>query len=310
MPERSTLARLLALLLLADLALIVGWVSWIGQRSPLLALAGALALGLAHAPVLAAEFLLVPLLRRGDPAPPAGARALVRAWWVEIWLDLAVFAWRQPFRWRRHPDRLAGPGVAGRRGMVLVHGIVCNRGFWGPWLARLEQENRAFVAVNLEPVFAPIDDHVQAVERAVAAVSEATGLPPLVVGHSMGGLVVRAWLGATGAARVHHAVTLGTPHAGTWLARFARLDPGRQMHPQGDWLAALAGRWTPGLGARFTCWYSNCDNVVQPPSTATLPGADNRLEAGAAHVELAFRPRVMDQVFGLLSAPQPEAGRR
>jgi len=301
MSERSLLARQQATLLLVVVVAIIAWVTWMGPHSPLLAAAGAIGLGLGHAPFLALQFLLVPILRQGDPAPPAGAGTLLRAWWVETWLDVAVFAWRQPFGWRRHPDRLAGSGVRGRRGMVLVHGILCNRGFWNPWLARLEAQGHAFVAVNLEPVFAPIDDHVHALERAVEAVTEATGLPPLVVGHSMGGLVLRAWLGGTDAGRVHHAVTLGTPHGGTWLARFARLDPGRQMNPQGDWLRALARRGPPGLATRFTCWYSNCDNVVQPPSTATLAGADNRLEPGAAHVELAFRPRVMDQVFGLLS---------
>jgi hypothetical protein len=37
--------------------------------------------------------------------------------------------------------------------------------------------------------------------------------------------------------------------------------------------------------------------VVIPASTATLPGADNRLVRGAAHVELAFEPRVIAHVL-------------
>ena len=37
--------------------------------------------------------------------------------------------------------------------------------------------------------------------------------------------------------------------------------------------------------ANFTCWYSNCDNIVVPTSTAMLPGADNRLVTAQGHVQ-------------------------
>ena len=37
-----------------------------------------------------------------------------------------------------------------------------------------------------------------------------------------------------------------------------------------------------------------------PPSAATLPGADNRLLQGAAHVDLAFRTQVMAHTEDLL----------
>ncbi|RYF38882.1 MAG: permease, partial [Comamonadaceae bacterium] len=43
----------------------------------------------------------------------------------------------------------------------------------------------------------------------------------------------------------------------------------------------------------FTCWYSNCDNIVFPTSTAQLQGADNRFVDGVAHVQMAFHPEVM-----------------
>ena len=45
------------------------------------------------------------------------------------------------------------------------------------------------------------------------------------------------------------------------------------------------------------CWYTNCDNIVFPPSTATLPGADNRLVRGVAHVQLAFVPEVIERTL-------------
>jgi hypothetical protein len=66
------------------------------------------------------------------------------------------------------------------------------------------------------------------------------------------------------------------------------------------WLQQLAADAAVQAQPPFTCWYSNCDNVVFPSSNATLPGADNRLLTGVAHVELAFHPTVMAQTLALL----------
>ena len=44
------------------------------------------------------------------------------------------------------------------------------------------------------------------------------------------------------------------------------------------------------------------DNMVFPPSTASLPGADNRFVPNTAHVALGFHPQVMAQSLALLRA--------
>jgi triacylglycerol esterase/lipase EstA (alpha/beta hydrolase family) len=128
-------------------------------------------------------------------------------------------------------------------------------------------------------------------------------LPPLLVCHSMGGLAARAWLRASsGYARVHHVVTIGTPHHGTWLARFSRVANGRQMRIGCDWQRQLERDLPPQQRALFTCWYSNCDNIVFPASTATLPGAENRLLRGVAHVRLALHAGVMRDALSRIGA--------
>ncbi len=296
------LARLQQFITLTLLAVALAWLLVFWDRSALLALTGFAAVLLGYSGFLALEFLALRWINRKDPTPQPSWKELARAWLGETLVAPQVFCWRQPFRSCAIPDQISADGVVpGRRGVVFIHGFFCNRGFWTPWLKQLQGTGHAFVAVNLEPPFASIDDYAPVIEEAVQRVTAATGLPPLLVCHSMGGLAARAWLKAMRSeSRIAHVVTLGTPHRGTWLARFSRLANGRQMQLSGGWHQALDAGMQVDRHALFTCWYSNCDNIVFPSSTATLPGADNRLLCGAAHVQLAFRPEVMHATLSLL----------
>jgi len=311
MPPTSRLARLQQAVVLGLVAAAALWAIhwWPGHR--VLAVLGAVVILCLHAVVLGLEFVLLALASDGDPATRPGAIEMVRAWWRESVQGVCVFGWRQPFAWTRMPDRLQG--AAGATGLVFVHGFVCNRGFWTPWLEQAAARGHPYATVNLEPVFGSIDAFAPLIEDAVTRVAAATGREPVLVCHSMGGLAARAWLrNQQNASRVAHVVTIGTPHAGTWLARFSRTASGRQMRMGGEWLRNLATATATAAG-RFTCWYANCDNIVFPPSMATLRGADNRLVRGAAHVDLAFHPEVMEHTFalarsiGAAPAHRPEA---
>ena len=306
-PEPATklapgmLARLQQLITVSLLATAGAWLLFFWNTSALLAVSGGLLLVLGYSGFLAIEFFLLRFVNRRDPAPQPSWGQLARAWLGETLVAPRVFCWRQPFRSQAFPDELAlRSAVPGRRGIVFVHGFFCNRGFWTPWLEKLQGSGHAYVAVNLEPVFSSIDEYVPLIDAAVSRVTHVTGLPPLLVCHSMGGLAVRAWLKATKSEnRVHHVVTLGTPHRGTWLARFSRVANGRQMQLAGQWHQALDQDMPAHRHALFTCWYSNCDNIVFPSSTATLHGADNRLIPGVAHVQLAFLPEVMQATLAM-----------
>eukprot|EP01034_Spumella_vulgaris_P044255 gene44255-55017_t len=166
------------------------WLAWAWPRSPVLAVGCATVLVLGHAFFLAIEFLILRHVNRADAAPQASAAQMLHAWWREIWVALQVFCWRQPFRSNAVPDHLAPGALAkGRCGVVLIHGFMCNRGFWTPWLERLRGSGHPFVAVNLEPVFGSIDDYAHTIEQAVVQLTAASGRPPVLVCHSMGGLV-------------------------------------------------------------------------------------------------------------------------
>jgi hypothetical protein len=268
------------------------------DESPMLAAGAALGVALLHAWILGLEFVLMRGVHGDDPAPRPSLAQVMRAWWRETLLALQVFGWRQPFAWRKVDDEL---GRGSRRGIVFVHGFMCNRGFWFPWLHEARRRDHPFIAINMDPVFGRIEDHAQTIDDAVAQMEAATGRPPVLVCHSMGGLAARAWLQRARPGRVAHIVTIGSPHHGTWVARFSWSDNGAQMRIGSDWILAL-GSAGPVAAGLFTCWYSNCDNIVFPPSTATLDGADNRFVAGAAHVDLAFRPELMRATYELVQA--------
>lgn len=286
------LARLQQSTTLGGLLLALMWAMacW-RQGHPLWALAGAALIVGGYALVLGLEFLYLGLAHGADdPTPRATVAQRAAAWWLEVRAAPRVFCWRQPFFSRRFPDHLPA-GARGRRGVLLVHGFVCNRGLWNPWLEKLLADGTPFVAVNLEPVFGSIDDSIAIIEAGVRQLEDCTGLPPVAVAHSMGGLALRRWWAEyADDGRIHHAITIGTPHHGTRLARLAMSRNTKQMRRGSAWLATLAAREPEGRGARFTCFYSHCDNIVFPPATATLAGADNRHLPGQPHVHMADRP--------------------
>lgn len=299
------LARIQRALLAAWALGAIAWAlgCWRAGR-PGLGLAGAALILVAPALLLAVEYLLLLGVRRGDPAPRASALELLRAWAGECWWSSRVFGWQQPFRAERWPDLLAPQG---RRGIVFVHGYFCNRGFWNPWLARCHREGRPFVAVSLEPVFGELGDYVPQVDAAVARLEAATGLAPVIVAHSMGGLAVRAWLSTApqAPARAHRVFTIGTPHLGTWTARLSTTTNARAMRQLSPWLTDLAMReaaaaQTHAPGWR-TCFWGHADNIVMPPSTALWPGAEAHHLRATAHVAMAFQAAVFAEVSRALA---------
>ena len=287
---------------------------------------GACALGVLvlHPVVMALQFALALHINRQHGQPCARGRAVWAVWWGEVGASVRIFGLQQPWLWRHWPDTAlarvsalqpahasraepmgpVGQGACARRPLVLVHGFMCNRGLWTVWLQALTRQGVVFTTVNLEPMLGSIDDHATQIENAVQrAHAAAGGIPPVVVAHSMGGLAVRAWMRATPGAdrRVARVITVGTPHNGTWLARWGYGQNARQMRLASPWLAALAAAEPAERRALFTCWHSCGDNIVFPHLTATLPGADNRHMAAVGHVALLDQPEVLAHVLHCLN---------
>lgn len=305
----NMLARLQKLLLLAWLTALCVWVWLSGEYlSSVWTGVGVLALLSAHAGVLAFEFTLMYRANRHDPQHPVPAWSAFTAWGAETFLSARVFYWDQPFRSHAVEDQLRPTQLPEQRAVLLIHGLVCNRGFWNPWMRELRAREIPCLAITLEPVFGTIDDGAEAIDAAVCQATQATGLTPVIVAHSMGGLSVRAWLRAKSSEhRVHHIITIAAPHQGTALARYASSDVGRRMRVGSRWLTALATAEPLSRYRLFTCFYGHCDNIVFPMRAATLPGADNRHLASAAHIQMVYRDEVFREVVRRL-APNGDEG--
>jgi pimeloyl-ACP methyl ester carboxylesterase len=257
---------------------------------------------LGHPTVLVIVLLLARRVASRHGAPRWRWRDMPRAVLVEWRESTAVFCWRMPWRSNAVEDHLPKTS-RGLRGVVFIHGYICNRGLWNPWMRRLLKLDRAFVAVSLEPVFASLDDYVPQIERAVRRMEAATGLAPVIVAHSMGGLVARAWLrsraahkrsdGTDEAARL---ITIGTPHRGTWLARAARTQNARQMGMGNPWMTALADKEPPTLPGLITSWWSECDQIVYPPPTAVYPGSEAKQLRGVGHLAMTAREEIWNEI--------------
>lgn len=311
-------ARRLRLALLVEWLSYVAWVvSRVGEGSPAphaLEQALAFAFGVRAAVVLLSYFFL---LFASDPVPrllrcgPLRALRMVVEEYVGLWLLFAVI---QPFE--RHwlpPDELtrppSGERQATRQPLLLLHGYQCNRGFWF-WMApRLRAAGWTVATHSLEPALGSIDVQADGLERRVREVLRATGASQVIlVGHSMGGLVARAYLRRWGRASVARVVTLGSPHYGSRLAMLAWGRCGRQMVIGNPWLRALQDEPLP---VPLTSIYSVHDNQVMPQrSCSALAGATNCAIGGVSHLGMAFSPAVLSVLLAVLREdprrPSPE----
>lgn len=242
----------------------------------------------------------------GLPVAPLGD--LLHAWWREVVSVTRVFNWEQPWAEHREPDHLPA-NAAGRRGMLLLHGYSCNRGLWNVWMRRLRAADVPFIALTQEPAFGSIDSYAPTIDAAMRALHAATGLPPLIVAHSMGGLSARAWWRSQGHPmdRIHRVLTLGTPHHGTLLARLGTTVNARQMRGDSEWLNELARQEPRVLGEHFDCLYGHCDQIVFPAETAVLPGARVLHLPARGHLQLVFEPEAFDRAMSMLKEESPGA---
>ena len=242
-----------------------------------------------------------------------GFTARVRMFLEEFSASMLQSSWTMPRAsagTRIHPDATLPP-------VLLLHGYGCNSGYWSHLAPRLDAARISHATVDLEPLTGDIDDYAPRVQHAVQALRAATGSEQVViVAHSMGGLVARAWMRAYGTASIARVITLGTPHHGTCLAAFGLgLNAAQMRRAARDephecaWLRALAANEDAAARALVTSIFSHHDNIIAPQTSSELPGARNLAFGGVGHVALGRNPRVLDAVMAEIAGPGQAARR-
>jgi pimeloyl-ACP methyl ester carboxylesterase len=296
--------RLLRVLLLvqaaAAAAIALAAVAWLGAQPWLAVLGGLASVLLVRLAINANNFAMS--ARFSSPTPSAfalGAGARLRLFAEEFTASMLYSSWHMArvVRTRIYPDSAAPP-------VLLLHGYGCNSGYWTHLAALLDAARVSHAAVDLEPLAGDIDGYAPLVEQAVAALCGAARAPRLViVAHSMGGLVARAWMRRYGTARVARIITLGTPHHGTSLAKFALGANAAQMRrapgtaAESPWLRELSASEDAARRALITSIYTHHDNIIAPQTSSVLPGARNIEFGGVGHVALGSNPRILAAVM-------------
>lgn len=191
------------------------------------------------------------------------------------------------------------PAADSRVPVIVVHGYFSNRGTVSPLVKALDAAGIGPVfAPSLPAVLAPIETFAAHLARVVAEVTQATGQPrAILVCHSMGGLVARAYLREQGAGSVAGLVTLGSPHHGTALATLGAGANARQMRRGSAFLAGLErSEGAAGPGCPALSVFTEHDNLVAPQDSSRLAWARNAAFAGVGHVAMLLDARVQGEV--------------
>jgi len=313
------LLRGMLLLQLLTAGLLSWWLAW--RWGPELGIPAAIAIGfmlvaLGYPWLITLQFIIS---RRHKSPPPPEHRL---SWWQALrTLDrefdaaLRTFCWAQPFRAGRPVPAPAEPVQP--LPILFIHGYFCNEAVWQPLIREAARRGYRCAAVRLEPVFCSIDDYADPIKAALERLLAAHGndrsdaqsgpMQAVLVGHSMGGLVARAFMRRHGDAAVARLITLGTPHDGTVLARHVRTANGQQMRDRSIWTSVLAASESPGLRNKISAIFSYHDNIVAPQHSGRLDGANNIAVSGVGHVDLVYAPHVRDLLFAEIAATQPGA---
>lgn len=182
--------------------------------------------------------------------------------------------------------------------VLLVHGVLVNDGVWFFMRHHLARHGvRALYTINYGPPYGDIDHFAAQLAAKVESVCADTGARRVVlIGHSMGGLVARAYLRQYGPARIDRIITIGTPHHGSLLARAWIGRCLAQMRPGNPWLADLNGRDTEPSPVPIMSIWSRHDSLVVPQASSELACAENVAVVGIGHNALLGDRPVMDKV--------------
>ncbi len=185
------------------------------------------------------------------------------------------------------------PGQAdGFPPLIFVHGLGGNRGNFllMSWYLRLLGRKRSY-SIHFG-AGQTVHSMTAALARFIRKVQKVTGERKVaIVAHSLGGLIVRlAMREYRLSPAVETLITLGTPHHGTYSARYANTAITRDIRPDSRLIRDL-GRQPWPRGVRGVSFWSRSDIMILPPESAALDGTVQIEMTPFTHYSYLIDPR-------------------
>lgn len=196
--------------------------------------------------------------------------------------------------------------------VLLVHGFLANKSNW--WFVERELRTAGFGeihAMNYSPRAADVDRLAEICVLRAHEVMAATGADRIhLVGHSLGGMVIRKAVQTLGLVEAASVVTVATPHGGVDLARLGGLTGHRntigvQLRPGSPYLREMWAEAHPMPDTRFIAYYSNLDLLVPGRRAMMLEpelAATNLLMKDQGHLSIVLSRRLARSVASQLAA--------
>ena len=192
--------------------------------------------------------------------------------------------------------------------ILFIHGYNGNSSTWSTMVSRFKGDGWTDAELvnwsyNYRQSNATTATQIQ---QKVDSILNATGATKVdIITHSMGPLSARYYvrhLGGDG--KVDAMVSLGGANHGTTTASFCFDTSCVEMRPNSTFLTNLNSVDESWGAPRYATWWSPCDGVINPQSSAVLDGATNTQTGCISHSALHEDVGVYGQVRDMVNTPR------
>ena len=225
------------------------------------------------------------------------------AWWYPLGILDAVITKTEPCGDATHDTPV-----------ILVHGYGHNRSGWT--VAQHHLRRAGFTSVhtmNYNPLRYDIPELARQLAGRVKLIRMITGAEKVhLVGHSLGGLLIRWYVQELGGQEtVDTAITVASPHEGSWMA-YGGIGPTAEQLRPGSVVMRRLARPVPGNTVRWIAFYSNLDLLIQPAVSAKIAHPDlratNILAKDHGHLSAMVSPKIARSIVHQLEASEGKPG--
>jgi triacylglycerol lipase len=191
--------------------------------------------------------------------------------------------------------------------ILFVHGWNASSSTWSTMVSRFKADGwTSAELVNWSYNYRQSNaTTAQQIQQKVDSILAATGATKVdIITHSMGPLSARYYVRYIEDGKVDALVSLGGANHGTNTASFCFDISCVEMRPGSTFLTNLNSVDETWGVPRYATWWSPCDGVINPQTSALLDGATNTQTACISHSALHEDAGVYQQVRDMVNVPR------